>query len=507
MANWRSAIGWMVLGSGLLLAGCGGGGGDTATPNSDASSDAKAAASAATEGPQVADVTAADTQPPTLVLNTPANLAANLTGRIDITADANDDVGIAGVEFQIDGALWGDDDTNPPYMTSITTTRLTTGQHVIRARARDTSNNRSAWVTRTVQFGNDVQVPEGFAKTALVGGFDGATSFAQARDGRIFIAQQNGQIRVVKNGMLLPTPFATLANVETTGSERGLGGITLHPDFATNGWVYVFYTTSEGGIHNRISRFTANGDVAAGPPTALFGLPQLTTTMHNGGAMHFGPDGKLYVGVGDGGLGAPAQDRNSLFGKLLRLNDDATIPTDNPYYATNTGNARAVWAIGLRNPFTFAVRPSDGRIHINDVGQNTWEEIDVGAAGANYGWPSSEGPDNITAGITAPLFTYRHTAATPPGSAVGGFIIGRCIAGGTFYPVGGGFAALFPARFQGNYFFADFTTHEISRVDLANGNAVYAFAKTVGEPVDMRVATDGALLVLTRNNIVRIAPT
>jgi glucose/arabinose dehydrogenase len=506
MANWRSAIGWMVLGSGLLLAGCGGGGGDTATPNSDASSDAKADASAATEGPQVADVTAADTQPPTLVLNTPANLAANLTGRIDITADANDDVGIAGVEFQIDGALWGDDDTNPPYMTSITTTRLTTGQHVIRARARDTSNNRSAWVTRTVQFGNDVQVPEGFAKTALVGGLTGATAFAQAPDGRIFVTEQAGTVRVIKNGVLLPTPFATLANI-TSGGERGLVGITLHPNFATNGWVYVYYTATDGGTHNRISRFTANGDVAAGPPTALFGLPTLTTTMHNGGAMHFGPDGKLYVGVGDNGQLTPAQDRNSLFGKLLRLNDDATIPTDNPYYATNTGNARAVWAIGLRNPFTFAVRPSDGRIHINDVGQNTWEEIDVGAAGANYGWPSSEGPDNITAGVTAPLFSYRHTAATPPGSAVGGFIIGRCIAGGAFYPVGGGFAALFPARFQGNYFFADFTTHEISRVDLANGNAVYAFAKTVGEPVDMRVATDGALLVLTRNNIVRIAPT
>ncbi|NKI93560.1 PQQ-dependent sugar dehydrogenase [Rhizobacter sp. SG703] len=498
MANWRSTIGCMVLGSGLLLGGCGGGGGDGTTAG-----DATTGERAAAVGAQVPDATAADTQLPTLVLNTPADLAANLTGRIDITADASDNVGIAGVEFQVDGALWGDDDTNPPYMTSITTTRLTTGQHVIRARARDTSNNRSAWVTRVVQFGNDVQVPEGFTKTALVGGLTGATSFAQAPDGRIFVAQQTGEVRVIKNGVLLPTPFATLANVNTEGSERGLGGIVLHPDFATNGWVYVYYTTNDGGTHNRISRFTANGDVAAGPPTALFGLPTLTTTMHNGGAMHFGIDGKLYVGVGDGGLGAPAQDRTSLFGKMLRLNDDATIPTDNPYYGTNTGNARAVWAIGLRNPFTFAIRPSDGRIHINDVGQNTWEEIDVGIAGANYGWPNSEGPDNLTAAFTAPLFTYRHTAATPPGSAIGGFIIGRCIAGGAFYPVGGSF----PARFQGNYFFADFTTHEISRVDLSNGNAVYSFAKTVGEPVDLRVATDGALLVLTRNNIVRIAPT
>ena len=489
MANWRSAIGSMVLGSGLLLGGCGGG---------DVTADSPPA-----DGPEVPDALAADTQPPTLVLNTPANLAANLTGRIDITATASDNVGIAGVEFQVDGALWGSDDTHPPYMTSVTTTRLATGQHVIRARARDTSNNRSAWVTRIVQFGNDVQVPEGFTKNdAWVGGLTDATAFAQAPDGRIFVAEQGGRLRVIKNGVLLPTPFATLANIDASG-ERGLIGVALHPDFASNGWVYVHHTTTEGGTHNRISRYTANGDVAAGPPTALFGMPTLAATNHNGGAMHFGTDGKLYVGVGDNKRGAPAQDRNSLFGKLLRLNDDGSIPADNPFYATNTGNARAVWATGLRNPFTFAVRPGDGRIHINDVGENAWEEIDVGVAGANYGWPGSEGPDNVAAGLAAPLFSYRHSATSPPGSGPGGFFIGQCIAGGAFYPVGGSF----PARFHGSYFFGDFVTHVIGRVDLANGNAAYAFAKTAGEPVDLRVANDGALLVLTRVNIARIAPT
>ena len=214
-------------------------------------------------------------------------------------------------------------------------------------------------------------------------------------------------------------------------------------------------------------------------------------------------DGKLYVGVGDNARGAPAQDKASLFGKLLRLNPDGTIPTDNPFYATSSGDARAVWAYGLRNPFTFAVRASDGRIHINDVGQNTWEEIDLGAPGANYGWPGSEGNDNLGAGLTGPLFTYKHTAASPAGSGPGGFMVGQCIAGGAFYPAGGSF----PARYHGSYFFADYVARTIGRIDLANGNAGYAFAKLAGEPVDMLVGRDGALYVLTRSGVTRIAAT
>ena len=136
-----------------------------------------------------------------------------------------------------------------------------------------------------------------------------------------------------------------------------------------------------------------------------------------------------------------AQDPASPFGKLLRFNEDGTIPTDNPFYATQSGLARAVWASGLRNPFTFAVQPGTGRIHINDVGQDSWEEIDLGAAGANYGWPYSEGPNDIVPGVrlTAPLFTYPHSDPDPLGSGPGGFIVGHAIVGGTFYPPDGSF--------------------------------------------------------------------
>jgi len=442
-----------------------------------------------------------DTQAPTVAITAPANFADGLTGTLAITANATDNVGVVGVEFQIDGVAIGAEDTAAPYEASVNTAAYTSGQHVLRARARDAAGNLSAWATATVRFGGSVNTPQGFTRNdAWVAGLSSATAFAQAPDGRLFVAEQGGALRVVKNGALLPSPFVALS-VDSTG-ERGLIGVALHPNFASNGFVYVYYTTAAGGVHNRISRFVASGDVAGGTESILVDLPGLSTaTNHNGGAMHFGVDGKLYVGVGDNANSAKAQNLADPFGKMLRFNDDGTIPADNPNFNTQTGQARAVWASGLRNPFTFAIQPGSGRIHINDVGQNTWEEINVGAPGANYGWPQSEGPDNVTAGVTAPLFAYKHSAATPAGSGPGGFFTGFAIAGGAFYPANGPF----PVSHRGNYFFADFVSGFVGRLDLANGNAAYAFARGLGSPVDLLVGTDGALYVLTRGGIVRIS--
>jgi glucose/arabinose dehydrogenase len=261
-------------------------------------------------------------------------------------------------------------------------------------------------------------------------------------------------------------------------------------------------STASGGTHNRISRFVANGDVSTGVETVLVDLPSLSSaTNHNGGAMHFGVDGKLYAGVGDNANSAHSQNLSHPFGKMLRFNDDGSIPNDNPFCTTAGQLSCAVWARGLRNPFTFAVQPGTGRIHINDVGQGTWEEINLGAPGANYGWPASEGPDNIAAGMTAPLFAYRHSNTSPAGSGPGGFFVGFAIAGGAFYPSSGNF----PAAYRGNYFFADYVSEWIGRVDLANGNAAYAFASVGGSPVDMLAGGDGALYVLTRSAVTRIS--
>lgn len=459
----------------IWLAACGGGGGNS-SPG-----------------------TVVDTQAPVATLTSPLDLSAGLGGTLALAASATDNVGVTGVEFQIDGIPIGAVQTSAPYAASVDTTQYASGQHIVRARARDAAGNLSAWAAATVAFGGARTQPAGFTRDeAWVSGLSGATALAQAPDGRIFVAQQGGALRVVKNGALLAPPFVQLA-VDSAG-ERGLIGVALHPNFAANGYVYLHYTSTEGGSHNRISRFTANGDVAlAGSEARLVELPNLSAaTNHNGGALHFGADAKLYVGVGDNANGAQAPDLTTVFGKLLRLNDDGSIPSDNPFYASGAGQARAVWAYGLRNPYTFAVQPGTGRIHINDVGESTWEEIDLGAVGANYGWPSSEGPDGLAAGLGAPLFSYKHSAATPAGSGPGGFFTGFAIAGGAFYPTSGPF----PAAYQGSYFFADFGSRFVARLDLAN-NAVYAFGSVSGSPVDMLAGADGALYVLTRDRIVR----
>ena len=477
----RLAVASTVL---IVVAGCGGGGSSS----------------------MPVGAPAPDTDAPTVTLTAPAAFASGLTGTIAVNANVSDNVGLASVEFQLDGVAIADiaiggGGTGGPFATTLDASVYPSGQHVIRVRASDTSGNVSAWSSATVSFGGAVTQPAGFTRNeSWVTALTNATAFAQAPDGRLFVAEQGGTLRVVKNGALLATPFVSIA-VDSSG-ERGLIGVALSPTCATDNLVYVSSTRTAGGAHNRISRYTAAGDVAAaGSETTLVDLPLLSAaTNHNGGGMHFGADGKLYLGVGENANPPASQDLSSVFGKLLRFNADGSIPTDNPFYATQTGIARAIWAYGLRNPFTFAFQPGTGKLHINDVGQSTWEEIDVGAAGANYGWPNSEGPDNVTAGITGPLFTYKHSAANPPGSGPGGFFVGFAIAGGAFYPTTGAF----PAGYRDQYYFADYISQWVGRLDLASGDA-YAFAQLSGSPVDMLVGLDGALYVLTRSGVTRIS--
>jgi glucose/arabinose dehydrogenase len=442
-----------------------------------------------------------DTQPPTVSITDPLAFASGIAGSVPFTANATDNVGVTNVEFQVDGVSVAND-TSSPYSTTVNTLNYASGQHVLRVRASDAAGNVSAWSSVIVQFGGTRTQPAGFTRDEgyVTIAQANSTAFAKLPDGRLLVALQGGTLMVVKNNALLGTPMLTLT-VDSTG-ERGLLGVTPHPNFASNGWIYVYYTTTENGTHNRVSRFTVSGDVAvANSEAKLVDLPTLGPMNHNGGAIHFGTDGKLYVGVGENGTPANAPDLTTPLGKLLRFNDDGTIPSDNPFCTTSGNLACSIWARGLRNPFTFAVQPGTGRIHINDVGESSWEEIDLGSPGANYGWPSSEGPNNITAGITGPLFTYRHGTAVPSGP--GGFFTGIAIAGGTFYPA----SVSFPAPWKGGYFFADLGSQVIGFIDLNNNNAAYAFGQvSVDSPVDMLVANDGALLVLTRSAIVRFTP-
>jgi glucose/arabinose dehydrogenase len=234
-------------------------------------------------------------------------------------------------------------------------------------------------------------VPGGFSTPAQQGSdLSDGTSMAFAPDGRLFVARSTGEVRVFKNGALLPAAFVRLAI--SSVDERGLLGIAIDPDFATNGFVYVFYTMSSGTM-NRISRFVAYGD-ERDPGIAEETLLDIDTSalnpsFHNGRGLHFGLDGKLYVSVGDGTTASLSQDPTSIHGKILRFNPDGSIPTDNPTtfqgITTVLPASSAVWAIGLRNPFTFAIQPGTGRMFINDVGEDEWEEINDGIKGRNYG--------------------------------------------------------------------------------------------------------------------------
>ena len=360
-------------------------------------------------------------------------------------------------------------------------------------------------------------VPTGFADTSNWVSNLGttATSMSFAPDGRLFVTQQTGQLRVVKNGALLTTPFLSRA-VDSTG-ERGLLGVAFDPAFASNGFVYVYYTVpgAPGSpVHNRISRFTAsaaNPDVAAaGSEVIVMELDPLSgATNHNGGAIHFGPDGKLYAAVGENANPSNSQTLANRHGKMLRINADGTIPTDNPFYNTATGANRAIWALGLRNPFTFAFQPGTGRMFINDVGDNgpdleKWEEINEGRAGANYGWPTT-GDGYFNAAqfpqFTNPVYAYNHTQG------------GRVITGGAFYnpPVQN-----FPSSYLGDYFFADYSGSFIRKLEAPitgggrppsqGGLNFTPFATGAGGPVDLQVGPDGYLYYLSRStgNVGRI---
>jgi glucose/arabinose dehydrogenase len=445
-----------------------------------------------------------DTQPPLAVIQQPAVLSKNLTGPVSLAAQASDNVGVTAVDFMVDGAVI-QTVTAAPYTAAITSSRWAAGQHVVRARAHDAAGNVSPLLGSfsTVQFGGTQAFPAGFTlKEDWVTGLASPTAIAQTPDGRLLVAQQGGTVMVVKNAALLSTPFLTLppANIDTT-NERGLNGIAVHPQFATNGWVYLYYTFKDNtGPHNLVTRFTANGDVVTpGTEQLIIDLKNLAGTHHNGGGLHFGPDGKLYIGVGDDETPANASSTTSVFGKLLRLNDDGTVPADNPFVSTRTGGAQAVWADGLQNPATFAFDPASGTLYVNDQGQ-TWQEIDLGAAGANYGWPAVEGPTGNGTGITAPSFVYNSAADTPGGPIESRFFVGTRIAGGAFYPATGPF----PAEYRGTYFFGDVTGKFIGRLDVAN-SAAYTFVNLTNSPIDMLVGNqDGFLYVVTPTAIARV---
>jgi glucose/arabinose dehydrogenase len=329
-------------------------------------------------------------------------------------------------------------------------------------------------------------LPAGFSETRVATGLLSPTAMAVAPDGRVFVAEKGGALRVVKNNALLSQPFLTVS-VNTAG-ERGLLGVAFDPDFQDNRFVYVYYTTATEPIHNRVSRFTAsatNPDVAqVDSEQPILNLPTLGSAVHNGGAIHFGNDGRLYVAVGENSVPANSQSLNSPLGKLLRINPNGSIPTDNPFYSETTGTSRATLALGLRNPFSFAVDPFSGRIHINDVGQDAWEEVNLGRTGANYGWPQTEGPSPAgVSGVRYPIYAYQNGGS-------------HCaIVGATFYRPQ---IMRFPRAYDGRYFFGDLCGGFIRVLSPPNYSSAMAFATGISGLVDIQTHLDGSLYYLAR---------
>ena len=338
-----------------------------------------------------------------------------------------------------------------------------------------------------VDTANAQTLPAGFSQV-FVGNVTSPTAMAFAPDGRLFILEQGGSVRIVKNGTVLTQPFVTLS-VNSSG-ERGLLGIAFDPSFATNNFIYLYYTLSSAA-NNRISRFTASGDVAlAGSEVQVLNLDPLSTaTNHNGGTMQFGPDGKLYVGVGENANGANAQNVDTYLGKILRINSDGSVPAGNPFTSGSSQKQR-LWEYGLRNPYTITFQPGTGRLFVNDVGQNTWEEInDATVGGKNFGWPAAEGNSSNSL-YTNPICTYSHGSGSGQGCA---------ITGGTFFNPS---TTNYPSSYIGKYFYIDYCNNWIDVLTLSGSTATRSSFATgiAGNPVSIITGKDGNLYFLSRGS-------
>jgi glucose/arabinose dehydrogenase len=296
---------------------------------------------------------------------------------------------------------------------------------------------------------------------------------APAGDARLFIVEKGGAIRIVKDGALLPVPFLSLAGRVSTGGEQGLLGLAFDPAYATSGRFVVHYTDASGNTVVSMFRVSAGDPDQADPASeAVLLTVEQPFANHNGGQILFGPDGMLYIGLGDGGSeGDPAgrgQSLTDLLGDILRVDVASgagyTVPPDNPFVG-RTDARPEIWSYGLRNPWRFTFDPPTGDLYIADVGGSAWEEVDVvtAAAGAgrgtNFGWAATEGSHcHATSGcdpsaFTLPVLEYSHDE-------------GCSITGGFVYR-----GAAIPAL-QGHYFYADFCRGWVRSFRLQDGQAV-----------------------------------
>jgi hypothetical protein len=287
-------------------------------------------------------------------------------------------------------------------------------------------------------------------------------------DPRLFVVEQSGRIRVLRGGRVLPEPFLDLSKRIAYGGERGLLGLAFHPAYARNGLFFVNFTDEHGDTHVERFHVSANPDRADPASATLVLKVEQPYANHNGGMLAFARDGKLWIGMGDGGSGGDphgnGQNPRALLGKLLRLDIDGgspyAIPPDNPYASGRDGRPE-IWSIGMRNPWRFSFDRGSNLVYVADVGQNKWEEVDVVDAtrpGLNYGWNLREGlhpygsPGAAAGPLVEPAVEYGHDNGC---SVTGGYCYrGRALAG-----------------LQGAYFFSDYCNGWLRSFRWVNGRA------------------------------------
>jgi glucose/arabinose dehydrogenase len=356
-------------------------------------------------------------------------------------------------------------------------------------------------------------------------GLTAPVEIVNVNDNRLFVVQQNGMIKIIQpNGTINSTNFLNISSKITYGGERGLLGLAFHPQYSTNGYFFVYYNNTAGNIV--VARYTVSSDPNVADPATekiLLNIPKPFDN-HNGGSIHFAPDGNLWVVTGDGGSGGDpnnnAQNKNSLLGKMLRIDVNATgaynIPPDNPFVGTE--GADEIWAYGLRNAWKFNFDTVSGNVMIADVGQGQIEEINrmaITQAGINYGWRCYEGNNTYnTTGcaaqstMTFPISVYDHSG-------------GKCsITGGYIYR-----GLLYPSL-QGKYIFADYCSTQIGMLNSDNSitwtpaftgnnfstfglnNQNELFVATVNNGKIFKVIASGTLSSLETDNLsqIRIFP-
>lgn len=342
-----------------------------------------------------------------------------------------------------------------------------------------------------------------FQTQAFASGLTQPVDVAHAGDSRLFVVQQNGRIRVVNSdGSVNATDFLNISTLTTSSGERGLLGLAFHPEYATNGFFYVNYTRSSDGA-TVIARYTVsstNANVADASSASIIMTITQDFSNHNGGCLRFGPDGLLYIGMGDGGSGGDpnnrAQNINSLLGKMLRIDVDNgtpyTSPSTNPYAGATPG-ADEIFFTGMRNPWKFSFDKLNGNMWIADVGQNSTEEINrVNAPltpGLNMGWRCYEGNSNYNTTGCGAASNYYFPIVTYPLSGGNCSVVGGYVYRGTNHP-----------SFAGKYIFADYCTGRIGYIDATTGGSItWTTSQIVSQFATFGEDVNGELYVASRS--------